>query len=329
MDDLTSYSHLGPDDILNALEQYGFRCDGRILALNSYENRVYQIGIEDGNPVIGKFYRPRRWSNETILEEHSFTLELAARELPVIAPLAGENGQTLFHTGPFRFAIYPRIGGRPPELDDAQQLTQLGRCLARLHNVGALQSFQHRRTLSMEQLALIPHQFILEHDFLPADLAPAYESVAQDVIAQVEQCLDRYGDYKSLRLHGDCHLGNILWRDGPFLVDFDDTCMGPAIQDLWMFLSGDRIYMTARLHDLLDGYCEFRDFDPVELNLIEALRSLRMIHYAGWLAMRWEDPAFPLAFPWFNTQKYWQDHILDLREQSAAMQEPPLEWRPD
>lgn len=329
MDDFTSYSRLGPDDILNALEEHGFHCDGRILALNSYENRVYQVGIEDGDPVIGKFYRPGRWSDETILEEHDFTLDLAARELPVIAPLTGEHGQTLFHTGPFRFAIYPRIGGRPPELDDAEQLTRLGRCLARLHNVGALEAFRHRRSLNIEQLAILPSQFILEHDFIPADLVPAYESVAGDVIGLIEQCFARYGDYNSLRLHGDCHLGNVLWRDGPFLVDFDDTCMGPAIQDMWMFLSGDRAYMTARLHDLLDGYCEFRDFDPVELQLVEALRSLRMIHYAGWLAMRWTDPAFPQAFPWFNTQRYWQDHILSLREQSAAMQEPPLEWRPD
>jgi len=256
-------------------------------------------------------------------------LELAASELPVIAPLAGGDGQTLFQAGAFRFAIYPRIGGRPPELDNAQQLTRLGRCLARVHNIGTLASFEYRRTLNPEQLARIPHRFLLEQGFIPADLLPAYESVAGNVIDQIEQCLYQYGNYQSLRLHGDCHLGNILWRDGPFLVDFDDTLMGPAVQDLWMFLSGDRAYMTARLHDLLAGYCEFRDFDPLELRLVEALRSLRMIHYAGWLAMRWTDPAFPRAFPWFNTQKYWQDHILSLREQSAAMQEPPLEWRPD
>jgi len=327
MDAITSYKNLGPDDILNALEEHDFHCDGRILALNSYENRVYQIGIEDDKPVIAKFYRPGRWSDDTILEEHGFTLELVEHELPVIAPMVGRDGNSLFHTGPFRFAIYARIGGRPPELDDPQQLTQLGRCLARLHNIGELNAFRHRRTLNVEQMARIPHDYILTHDFIPPDLLQAYESVAEDVIAQVDECFRQYGDYRALRLHGDCHLGNVLWHDGPFLVDFDDTCTGPAIQDLWMFLSGDRNYMTARLHDLLDGYCEFRDFNAVELNLVEALRSLRIIHYAGWLAMRWDDPAFPRAFPWFNTQRFWQDHVLSLREQSAAMQEPPLEWQ--
>lgn len=326
---MTSYANLGPDDILNALDQIGYRCDGRILALNSYENRVYQVGIEDAAPVIAKFYRPGRWSDECILEEHAFTLALAEQELPVIAPLTGAGAESLFHTGPFRFAVYPRVGGHAPELDNPEQLTQLGRCLARLHNIGAVEPFRHRRTLDVQSLAVVPRTFLLEHGFIPADILPAYETLTEDLLDRIRTCFDRTGVYRDIRLHGDCHLGNVLWDNGPFLVDFDDACMGPAVQDLWMFLSGDRAYMTAGLHDLLEGYTEFRDFSPAELHLVEALRSLRMIHYAGWLAMRWEDPAFPRAFPWFNTQRYWQDHVLALREQAALMQEPPLQWQPD
>ena len=330
MDELASYTRLGPDDILNALDGVGYRCDGRILALNSYENRVYQVGMEDAAPVIAKFYRPGRWSDACILEEHTFTLELATQELPVIAPLLNNDGASLFHTGPFRFAVYPRVGGHPPELDNPQHLLQLGRCLARLHNLGAVRPFAQRRSLDMDTLGTLPREYLLTHGFIPADLLDAYTSVSADVLQRVQACFERAGTYQSLRLHGDCHLGNVLWNnDAPFLVDFDDACTGPAVQDLWMFLSGDRAYMTSRLHDLLDGYTEFRDFHPAELHLVEALRSLRLIHYAGWLAMRWEDPAFPLAFPWFNTQRYWQDHILTLREQSALMQEEPLQWRPD
>jgi Ser/Thr protein kinase RdoA (MazF antagonist) len=329
MDAFTSYTHLGPDDILNALDSTGYQCDGRILALNSYENRVYQVGIEDAAPVIAKFYRPGRWSDDCIREEHAFTLALAAQELPVIAPLLNDDGESLFHTGPFRFAVYPRVGGHPPELDNPQHLLQLGRCIARLHNIGAVAPFRHRRTLDIETLAVTPREYLLTHDFIPADILPAYETLTEDVIHRIRVCFERAGSYPVLRLHGDCHLGNVLWNnDAPFLVDFDDACMGPAVQDLWMFLSGDRPYMTARLHDLLDGYTEFRDFHPAELHLVEALRSLRMIHYAGWLAMRWDDPAFPRAFPWFNTQRYWQDQILALREQASLMQEEPLQWHP-
>ena len=326
---MTSYANLGPDNILNALDQIGYRCDGRILALNSYENRVYQVGIEDAVPVIAKFYRPERWSDECILEEHTFTLSLASQDLPVIAPLTGADGQSLYHTGPFRFAVYPRVGGHAPELDNPEQLTQLGRCLARLHNIGAVEPFRHRRTLDIQTLAVAPRAFLLERGFIPADILPAYETLTEDLLGRIRACFDRAGTCQAIRLHGDCHLGNVLWNNGPFLVDFDDACMGPAVQDLWMFLSGDRAYMTAGLHDLLEGYTEFREFNPAELHLVEALRSLRMIHYAGWLAMRWEDPAFPRAFPWFNTQRYWQDHVLALREQAALMQEPPLQWQPD
>jgi Ser/Thr protein kinase RdoA (MazF antagonist) len=321
------YKDLSPDAVLNAIDQAGYRTDGRVLALNSYENRVYQVGIEDSKPLVAKLYRPGRWSDAAILEEHDFTTMLAGQEIPVIPPLSGADGRTLFEAGAFRFALYPRTGGRAPELDNPDHLLQLGRTLARLHNFGAVQPFRHRPELNIHSFAVEPSRYILDNGFIPADLNEAYSTLIADLIQRIEICFDRAGTYSSIRLHGDCHLGNILWdRDAPLLVDFDDARMGPAVQDLWMLLSGDRAYMTARLFDLLDGYCEFRDFDPVELRLIEPLRTLRMIHYAGWIARRWHDPAFPLAFPWFNTQRYWEDHILSLREQAAMLDEPPLEW---
>ena len=327
MDAGDAYQNLTPDDILNAVEAVGYRCDGRIFALNSYENRVYEIGIEDERPVIAKFYRPQRWSDNAILEEHKFTLALVEYEIPVIAPRIGEHNVTLFHAGSHRFALYPRVGGRPPEPDDPEQLLQLGRCIARIHNVGSIEPFKHRPAIEVESFAAEPRAFLLDNGFIPADLLEAYTSVTEAIIARLKSVFGQAAGLRYIRLHGDCHLGNILLNENtPFLVDFDDARMGPAIQDLWMLLSGDRAYMTARLHDLLEGYCEFREFDPRELHLIEPLRTLRMIHYAGWLAQRWHDPAFPLAFPWFNTQHYWQDHILSLREQAAMLNEPPLEW---
>ncbi|MFQ5658830.1 MAG: serine/threonine protein kinase [Gammaproteobacteria bacterium] len=328
-DDTFPFHRLAPDDILDAVESTGFRCDGHVSALNSYENRVYQIGLEDGSFVVAKFYRPGRWSDETILEEHAFTLELAATEIPVIAPLRDSRGETLLHAGPYRFAVYPRCGGRAPELDDPEHLMQIGRCLARIHNIGAIQPFLHRSEISLEIFAIKPRRLLLDGGFIPDDLIDAYTSLTDLVIDSIDACMQRAADYQRLRLHGDCHLGNVLWYDdAPFMVDFDDGRMGPAIQDLWMFLSGDRNYMTARLHDLLEGYCGFRDFDPRELHLVEPLRTLRMMHYAAWLARRWNDPAFPRAFPWFNSQQYWEDHILTLKEQMAIMQEPPLHWHP-
>jgi Ser/Thr protein kinase RdoA (MazF antagonist) len=325
-----SYSNLSPDEILNVIDRSGYRCDGRILALNSYENRVYQVGIEDEKPIIAKFYRPGRWSDEAILEEHRFTLALAGNEIPVIAPLEDTDGNTLLHVDGYRFALYLRVGGRTPELDNPDHLLQLGRTLARIHNLGELEPFQHRPDLTIQSFGVEPSRFVLAHDFIPADLRESYRTLIEDLLPRIERCFKQAGKVRRLRLHGDCHLGNVLWNnDAPFIVDFDDARMGPAVQDLWMMLSGDREYMTARLFDLLEGYCEFRPFDPRELKLIEALRTLRMIHYAGWIATRWEDPAFPLAFPWFNTQRYWQDHILSLREQAAIMDEPPLDWEPE
>jgi Ser/Thr protein kinase RdoA (MazF antagonist) len=321
------FHQLSPDDILNAIDDIGYRCDGHVSALNSYENRVYQVGIEDEKPVIAKFYRPERWTDEAIREEHRFTFELTELEIPVIAPLRDDDGESLFKTGPYRFSIYPRIGGRAPELDDPEHLLQLGRCLARVHSLSETADFKHRPSIDVESYVIKPFDYLLENNFIPIDLRLSYEALQKLVTESLLRCYDEVSDIKTIRLHGDCHLGNILWcEEAPFLVDFDDARTGPAIQDLWMLLSGDREYMTARLYDLLEGYTEFRNFEGRELRLIEALRTMRMIHHAGWLAQRWDDPAFPMAFPWFNTQQFWEDHILNLKEQLAMMDEPPLEW---
>ena len=322
------FQQLTPDEILNAVESLGYACDGHVSALNSYENRVYQIGLEDNKPIIVKFYRPQRWSDDSILEEHAFTAELVAYEIPVITPLHNDQGLTLFQTGPYRIAVYPRVGGRAPELDDPDHLVQLGRCIARIHNVSKGQPFIHRPVIDIKSYAQDSAEYLLGNQFIPADLTESYKAITQHLFAAIQACFARVEGCEFIRLHGDCHIGNILWYEAaPFIVDFDDARMGPSVQDLWMFLSGDRPYMLARLHDLLEGYSEFRDFDARELHLIEALRTMRMLHYAGWIARRWNDPAFTLAFPWFNTQTYWQTHILHLKEQLALMQEPPLEWQ--
>lgn len=322
-----AFDRLTPDHILDAVESTGVHCDGRFLALNSYENRVYQIGIEEADPLVAKFYRPNRWTDNAIIEEHRFTLALAEQELPVIPPHLDDQGCSLHRHGPYRFALYPRHGGHAPELDNPQHLEQLGRLIGRIHALGAIRDFEHRPTLDIDSFAIKSRHFLLEREFIPEHLLEAYQTLTKDLIVQIRLCFERATAVRNIRLHGDCHPGNILWSDdGPHIVDFDDARMGPAIQDLWMFLSGERYEMNAGLADLLEGYTQFCDFNPAELLLIEALRTLRMIHYAAWLASRWQDPAFPLAFPWFNSSRYWEDHILSLREQAALMNEPPLAW---
>ncbi len=322
------FADLTPDALLTALESTGLRCDGRLLALNSYENRVYQVGIEDSPPLVAKFYRPQRWSDDAILEEHAFTLELAEREIPVVPPLA-INNQTLHHALGFRFAVFPKQGGRAPELDNPDTLEWMGRFLGRIHAVGALQPFKHRPTLDIQGFGEESRDYLLQNGFIPPDLLEPWQSIVAQALDGVRAAFDRAGDVTNIRLHGDCHAGNVLWTDsaefsGPHFVDFDDSRMGPAIQDLWMLLSGDRGEQTRQLSDVLAGYEDFAEFHPRELHLIEALRTLRLIHYSAWLARRWGDPAFPKAFPWFNTQHYWQDRVLELREQVALMQETPL-----
>jgi Ser/Thr protein kinase RdoA (MazF antagonist) len=330
MTDPHPYSRLTPDVVLNALEAEGLECDGRLLALNSYENRVYQVGIEDSTPVVAKFYRPERWSDAQILEEHAFATELAAAEIPVVAPLAFSGG-TLRKFEGFRFAAFPKRGGRAPELDDAETLEWLGRFIGRIHAVGAASPFAHRPRLDIASFGEEPRAFLLESGFIPADLVPAWKQVADLALEAVRHAFDRAGDVAYLRVHGDCHASNVLWTPatgnspgGPHFVDLDDARMAPAVQDFWMLISGDRSAMGQQLGKLLAGYEDFMEFDDRELHLVEALRTLRLLHYSAWLARRWDDPAFPIAFPWFNTPRYWQDRVLELREQVAALQEPPI-----
>ena len=325
-DSTLAYLNLEPDEILATLERLGFRCDGRFLTLNSYENRVYHIGIEDESPVVAKFYRPGRWTDEAILEEHAFSKELADTDIPVVAPLE-RDGETLHHSGYFRVSVSPARGGRSPDLDNEDLMRQLGRLIARIHAVGELQEFEHRPTLDIETYGHRSADYLLDNHFIPAEMSGVYEGLVDHLFDGIDACFDRAGAVRRIRLHGDFHPGNVLVAGEQLhIVDLDDARTGPAVQDLWMFLSGDRNEQTPQLENILEGYTEFRSFDARELHLIEALRTLRLLHYAAWIARRWEDPAFHIAFPWFNTPRYWDEHILSLREQLALMQEEPLQW---
>ena len=322
---LTPFSALTPDIILSAMDSLGLNSDGRLLALNSYENRVYQVGIDNAPTVVTKFYRPHRWTDAAILEEHAFIQELADNEIPVVPPLRFKENQTLNQIDGFRFSVFPKQGGRVPEIDGREKLEWMGRFIGRIHAIGALKPFKERPTLDITQFGDEPRDYLLKHNFIPPDLFAAYSSVSEHALESVRRCFERAGKVKTLRLHGDCYPGNILWTDdGPHFVDFDDSRMGPAIQDLWMLLSGDRAEMSVQLGYLLAGYQTFYDFNSRELHLLEALRTLRLLHYSAWIAKRWDDPAFPMAFPWFNTPRYWQDRIIELREQIALMDEELL-----
>lgn len=318
------YARLTPDLILGALEGQGFRCDGHLLALNSYENRVYQIGIEDTQPVIAKFYRPARWPREAILEEHRFAQELAAQEIPMVAPLHGESGETIHEHEGFLFAVYRRCGGRWPDLATAEDRRQMGRFLGRIHAVGASDHFQHRPVLDIEGFGDASRNYLLDAGWIPDYLIEAYHSLTDDLLARIRTRFESVSG-GGIRLHGDCHPGNVLWTDrGPHFVDLDDARTGPPVQDLWMLLSGDAEEMRPQLMDLLEGYGTFHHFDEASVILIEPLRTLRLMHYSAWIARRWNDPAFPIAFPWFDSPRYWEEHILTLREQAAALDQPPL-----
>ena len=318
------YERLGPDAVIAAVESLGYLSDARLLALNSYENRVYQVGIEDQLPVIVKFYRPERWSDEQILEEHSFSHELVDADISVVAPLKNDAGQSLHRFEGFRFALFERRGGHPPELDNFDNLLVLGRTLGRIHTVGRASAFASRPTMSCQKMVGDSREFLLEN-FIPQGLVAAYETLTADLYSAVK---DIYGSVKEAdvqRVHGDCHIGNILWRDDTaHFVDLDDCCTAPAVQDLWMFLSGSHHEQQLQLGELLEGYADFADFDPRQLRWIEPLRTMRLINYSAWVARRWADPAFPRSFTWFNTERYWSQHILELREQLSALQEEPL-----
>lgn len=318
------FSNLSPDLILDAIDSLGIVTDGRLLALNSYENRVYQVGVENTSPIVAKFYRPHRWDDAAIIEEHLFVQSLADAEIPAVSPIV-IDGRSLFIFQDFRFSVFPKHGGRAPELDQEGVIEWIGRFIGRIHSVGALSDFQHRPEINIETFGEEPSKFLLNEGMIPKELESVYRGVVAQALDGVRRCYDRAGEVAMIRLHGDCHMGNLLWTDtGPHFVDFDDSRTGPAIQDLWMMLSGEQEEMQKQFNEILLGYEDFYDFNPRELHLIEALRTLRLIHYSAWLARRWDDPAFKVAFTWFNTQQYWQDRILELREQIALMDEPPL-----
>lgn len=318
------YDNLTPDTVLDAVESTGRSCDGMLLALNSYENRVYQVGIEDEAPVVVKFYRPERWTDAAIQEEHEFLAELTALEIPAVAPIE-IDGRTLLKYAAYRFTLFPRRGGRAPNLESADHLERLGRFIGRIHAAGRVRLFRHRPLLTPAGLGDAAVSFLLDSGFVPEYLQPAWRGAAETLLQAIHEGFERAGPVGRLRLHGDCHPGNILWTDsGPHFVDFDDTLTGPAIQDLWMLLSGDNVEMAVQLGHILEGYARFSDFDPVELQLIEPLRGLRLLNYSAWLARRWRDPAFPLAFPWFNTPRYWEEQIHTLREQTERLAAPVL-----
>jgi len=314
------YDRLSHDRVMDAIEAQGYLCDARVMALNSYENRVFQVGLEDRDPIIAKFYRPGRWSTDAILEEHAFLADLAASDIPVIAPLT-INDSTLFNDDEFRIALFPRRGGHAPELSSDDDLELIGRWLARLHNCGAEHAFQHRPVVRGSADIREAAETVRSSPHFPSDYHDAYDALIRDILAHTDQI-----DIPSnLRLHGDMHTGNLLLRDEQlYLVDFDDCVQGPAMQDLWMLLSGSREEHRQQLMVIAEGYGMFRDFPAHELPLIETLRTRRMVRHAAWLCQRWRDPAFPVAFPWFASHRYWSEHLLALREQLAALQDEPL-----
>ena len=313
-----AFADLTPDSILDAVESIGFRIDASLLELNSYENRVYQIGIEDKTPIIAKFYRAERWSDAEIDEEHAFSFDLFDEELSVVPPIQA-NSQSLFHYEGLRFSLFKRQGGRAPPVDDLSCLETLGRHIAMIHNVGQRKTFACRPTFSVTTHGHDAVRAVLEGTLLPASAREAYEAVTTQLLAH----LDQYeGTLKAqrLRIHGDCHMGNVLWRDDhPHFVDFDDARSGPAIQDLWMLLSGPDIDQVAQWEAIMRGYQVLRDFDPAEIVLIEPLRTLRLIHHAAWVSRRWQEPAFQRAFAFIGSEKFWSEHILELREQLGEL----------
>jgi Ser/Thr protein kinase RdoA (MazF antagonist) len=315
-----NFSELTPDLILDAIESQDIRVESGLLALNSYENRVYQFVAEDTKRYVAKFYRPQRWSRAQIQEEHDFSIELASYKIPIIAPLIC-NKQSLHIYKDYSFALFPAVGGRQFEVDNLNQVECMGRFIGQIHSVSKRANFIHRPTMSVDDYLIKSLQELQGSPLIPPGVQPSFFAILQQV---VDLTLSLYSSTNNIRLHGDCHPGNILWRDGPTFVDLDDCRSGPAIQDMWMMLSGDRQHQFIQMQTLVKSYTEFCEFDTNQLALIEPLRAMRMVHYMAWLARRWQDPAFPQAFPWFADSNYWFQQILSLKEQFSALQEPPL-----
>jgi Ser/Thr protein kinase RdoA (MazF antagonist) len=312
-----SFYQLTPDTVLDALESVGFEPEAAMLALNSYENRVYQLKDYDNNKFVVKFYRPNRWSDEQILEEHHFCAELAANEIPVVAPIQ-KNSKTLFHFNDFRFSVFDCKGGRTPNLDDKDTLIWLGRFIGRIHCLGESKTYQHRPQLRLQDFGVESVNFLLENNFIPSHIEASYQAIGQQILEQCKNTFEQVGSANQLRLHGDCHPSNVMWTDdGPHFVDFDDSRTGPAVQDLWMLITDKET--NQQWNQLLEGYEDFREFDDRELKLVEPLRAMRMLHYSAWLARRWQDPSFQQNFPWFNQTRYWEEQVLALKEQLGEM----------
>ena len=319
------FTSLSPDLILDGIETTGMRVDSGLLALNSYENRVYQFHDENLVKYVTKFYRPQRWTEKALREEHDFAFELIEQELPIVAPLK-IDGESLFSHQGYHFAIFPCRGGRIFEVDNLDQLEWMGRFVGRIHAVSAKKAFSQRPTFTREEMLYQAPEIIVQSGFVPKSIELAFYTILDQVIDIANQ---QYQSDSLIRLHGDCHAGNILWTDdGPHFVDLDDCRMGPAIQDLWMMLSGDRQQQLLQLDTLLSGYEEFFEFETKQFALIESLRTMRVVNYMAWLCKRWQDPAFPHSFPWFNTERYWEEQILMLKEQMSALQQPPLSLMP-
>ncbi len=315
------FANLDPARIVDAIESLGLLCDGRVLALNSYENRVFRVGIEDQPALIAKFYRPQRWSDPAIEEEHQFALELKAEKLPVVAPLL-INERSLHHYEDLRIALFPLQGGRAPELDDSETLRKLGSTLAQMHNVGSRERFSHRLHLNAHDFGRVPIDVLRNGEWIARDIYHNVIDNAEQLLALINDRFEAVGSTRTIRLHGDCHLGNMLWRDDqPHFVDLDDAMNGPAIQDLWMLLPSEPDTRQKSLDALLGGYEQFRAFEPAELYLTEALRGLRLLHFHAWIARRWADPAFKSAFPFFADRRHWESVLLQLQEQNFRLVE--------
>ncbi len=328
-----SFSNLTPALILDAIESLGVQVTSGLLALNSYENRVYQFSTENNTRMVAKFYRPSRWTNEQIQEEHDFAFELNDLELPIISPLkfsvADRPYASLHQFEGYRFALFPSVGGREFEVDNLEQLELMGRLIGRIHASSAKKPFKHRLNINTEEYLDDSALILKESSLLPKHLHLAFFAILTPVIECTKRLFNQHiKNVRHIRLHGDCHPGNILWRDGPSVVDLDDCRSGPAIQDLWMMLSGDVMQQQIQLETLIEAYEEFNAFDMTEFNLIEPLRAMRMVHYMAWLCRRFEDPAFPRAFPWFTEDKYWENQILSLKEQLADLQQPAIKIGP-
>jgi Ser/Thr protein kinase RdoA (MazF antagonist) len=315
-----NYYQLTPDAITDALAGMGFYVDSGLMALNSYENRVYRFKNEEEGNLVAKFYRPGRWSREQIEEEHAFVAALAADGVRVVQPLQREQ-QSLFEYKGILFAVWPAIAARQLEADNLEQLEALGEQLAKLHLRGEREPLGHRSRMDPAVELPLARDLLERHGQIPAALRQPFFSLLERLL---EEVCRRYRPATDIALHGDCHGGNLLWQGGPWLLDFDDCRRGPAVQDIWMMLSGSRQEQLVQLDSLLAGYEMVREFDNPELALIEPLRSMRIINYMAWLASRWSDPAFPVNFPWFNTEGYWQQQIAVLREQLEALAAPPL-----